>query len=179
MATTPQGKADEARFAQEIAKLAEAIRDLARDSRKPDGGKDVEERRRLQRVDFGYSALGTLMGRVSRGFGGQFDVPVFDAGWHLREPVILLPGLPENVEWIELRNGKRTETVRVRRGRDEQDSPADADAEDSRGGERPPWIHPTTFTPRDAIDSALGLRHQRGPVVALGPRIAPVPSRYA
>ena len=67
MATTTEGTTDDARFAREIAKLAEAIRDLAHDPRTPDGGEDVEQRRLIQRVDFGYRALGTLMGRVSTG----------------------------------------------------------------------------------------------------------------
>jgi hypothetical protein len=186
MATTKEGKADTTEFAQEIARLAEAIRELAHRPETPDSDEDREQRRLIQRVDFGYQALGTLMGRVSRGFAAQFDVPVFAASWHPRSPVILLSGLPDDADWIELRNGKRAETLRVRRGRDEHDGPDEADADDRHGAdaddrhgdEQPPWIRPTRFTPRESIDSVLGLRHPRGPVVALGPRIAPVP-RYA
>jgi hypothetical protein len=175
MATTTEGKAGDAKFAQEIARLAEAIRELAHRPETPDRDEDREQRRLIQRVDFGYQALGTLMGRVSRGFAAQFDVPVFAARWQRRSPVILLFGLPDDADWIELRNGKRAETLRVRRGRDEHDGPDETDVDDRHGEEPPPWIRPTRFTPREPIDSVLGLRHPRGPVVALGPRIAPVP----
>jgi hypothetical protein len=168
--------ATDTKFAQEIARLAEAIRELAHRPETPDSDEDREQRRLIQRVDFGYQALGTLMGRVSRGFAAQFDVPVFTASWHPRSPVILLSGLPDDADWIELRNGKRAETLRVRRGRDDHDDSDEGDADDRHGEEQPPWIRPTRFTPRESIDSVLGLRHPRGPVVALGPRIAPVPS---
>ncbi|HZC99992.1 MAG TPA: hypothetical protein VFA46_07315 [Actinomycetes bacterium] len=176
MATTTEGNADDTRFAQEIARLAEAIRELAHRPKTPDSDEDVEQRRLLQRVDFGYRALGTLMGRVSTGFSAQFDVPVFAARWDAKRSEILLPGLPDDAGWIELRTGRRTETVKVRRAGD--DDPPDADAEDGREAAQPPRICPTTFTRRDPIDSVLAMRHRRGPVVALGPRLAPSP-RYA
>jgi hypothetical protein len=173
MATTPKHTGDDAKFAHEIARLAEAIRDLAHRPERSDSDEDPEQRRLIQRVDFGYRALGTLMGRSGRGF----DVPVFGASWHRRRPVILLPGLPDEVEFVRLQNGATDETVKVRRrGRDDDDSPYEKDATDSRGRELPPWISPEKFTPRDAISSVLGLRHRRGPVIALGPRIAPVAS---
>ena len=175
MPTTPKHTVDDAKFAHEIARLAEAIRDLAQRPERPDSDEDPEQRRLIQRVDFGYRALGTLMGRAGRGF----DVPVFGASWHRQHRVIVLPGLPREVEFIRLQNGARDETVRVRRrGRDDHDSPYGKDTTDSRGGELPPWISPETFTPRDAISSVLGLRHRPGPVIALGPRIAPV-TNYA
>jgi hypothetical protein len=177
MGTSTQGKGDDARFAQEITKLAEAIRDLAERPRRPDDD-DGERRRLIQRVDFGYQALGTLMGRVSRGFAAQFDVPVFAARWDSREPVILLDGLPDQVNWIELRNGNQAEILTVQRGRDGHDSPADAGPETGRGSERAARVYPREFTPRDAIASTLGLRRPRGRVVALGPRIAAVPQYH-
>jgi len=169
MATTTERTPDDAKFAQEIARLAEAIRDLAH---RPDRDEDPEQRRRIQRVDFGYRALGALMGRAGRGF----NVPVFGASWHPRYRVIVLLGLPGEVEFVQLQNGAKDETLKVRRGRDGDDSPFKKDATESRGGELPPWIAPETFTPDDAISSVLGLRHRPGPVIALGPRIAPVPS---
>jgi hypothetical protein len=172
MATTKGHTSDDAKFAQEIARLAEAIRDLAHRPDRPDSDETPEQRRRIQRVDFGYRALGALMGRAGR----SFDVPVFGASWHRRGRVIILPGLPDEVEFIQLQNGVKDETLKVRRGRDDHDSPYGKDATDSRGGELPPWISPEKFTPDDAISSVLGLRHRRGPVIALGPRIAPVPS---
>jgi hypothetical protein len=169
-----EGKADDARFAQEITKLAEAIRDLAERPQRLDD--DEGERRRLiQRVDFGYQALGTLMGRVSRGSAAQFDVPVFAARWDPREPVIVLDGLPDEVGWIELRNGLQAEILTVRRDRDQHDRPADADPETGHDSKPTARVHPKEFTPRDAIASTLGLRHPRGRVLALGPRIAAVP----
>jgi hypothetical protein len=176
MATRTESKADDARFAQEIARLAEAIRELAHRPVTPDSDEDREQRRLIQRVDFGYQALGTLMGRVSTRFSAQFDVPVFAASWHPRLSEIVLLGLPDDARWIELRAGRRTETLKVRRGNGEHEGPTDEDAEERQGGEQPPRIRPTIFTPRDAIDSVLGLRHERGPVVALGPRVAPRPS---
>lgn len=172
MATTTEHTPDDAKFAQEIARLAEAIRDLAHRPERLVIDEDPEQRRRIQRVDFGYRALGTLMGRA----GSDFGVPVFGASWHRRSRVIVLPGLPKEVEFVQLRNGAKDETLKVRRGRDDHDSPYEKDATDSRGGELPPWISPETFTPRDAISSVLGLRHRHGPVIALGPRIAPIAS---
>jgi hypothetical protein len=192
MTTTPERTPDDARFTQEIARLAEAIRDLAHRPGRPDSDEESEQRRRIQRVDFGYRALGALMGRAGRGF----DVPVFDASWYPRYRVIVLSGLPDEVEFVQLQNGVKDETLKVRRGRDDHDSPykqdatkqdateqdateqdaTEQDATESRGGELPPWISPEKFTPDDAISSVLGLRHRRGPVIALGPRIAPVPS---
>jgi hypothetical protein len=172
MATTPQQAPDDAKFAHEIARLAEAIRDLAHRPERPDSDEDREQRRLIQRVDFGYRALGTLMGRAGRGF----DVPVFGASWHRQHRVIVLPGLPDEVEFVQLQNGAKDETLKVRRVRDDHDSPYEQDATDSHGGGFPPWISPETFTPRDAISSVLGLGHRQGPVIALGPRIAPIAS---
>jgi hypothetical protein len=172
MATTPERTPDDARLTQEITRLAEAIRDLAHRPHRPDIDEDSEKRRRIQRVDFGYRALGALMGRA----GDSFKVPVFGARWHPRYRVIVLPGLPDEVEFVRLQNGAKDETLKVRRIHDDGDSPYEQDATESRGGELPPWISPEKFTPHDAISSVLGLRHRRGPVIALGPRIAPVPS---
>jgi hypothetical protein len=186
METTTDHTPDDARFTQEITRLAEAIRELAHRPGRRDGGDDSEQDRLIQRVDFGYRALGTLMGRAGRGF----DVPVFGARWYPRYRVIVLLGLPGEVDFIQLQNGAKDETLEVRRRRDDHDSHDDhddhdshdspdeheQDATESRGGGFPPWISPETFTPDDAISSVLGLRHRRGPVIALGPRIAPVPN---
>jgi hypothetical protein len=136
MATTTEPTPDDAKFAKEIARLAEAIRDLAHRPERLVIDEDPEQRRLIQRVDFGYRALGTLMGRAGRGF----EVPVFGASWHRRNRVIILPGLPDEVEFVQLQNGAKDETLKVRRGRDDHDSPYGKDATDSRGGELPPWI---------------------------------------
>jgi hypothetical protein len=195
METTTDHTPDDARFTQEITRLAEAIRELAHRPGRRDGGDDSEQDRLIQRVDFGYRALGTLMGRAGRGF----DVPVFGARWYPRYRVIVLLGLPGEVDFIQLQNGAKDETLEVRRRHDSHDShdshddhdshdshddhdshdshdEHEQDATESRGGGFPPWISPETFTPDDAISSVLGLRHRRGPVIALGPRIAPVPN---
>jgi hypothetical protein len=174
MATTTEHTPDDARLTQEIARLAEAIRDLAHRPERPDSDEDPEQRRLIQRVDFSYRALGTLMGRVSRRFDDEFDVPVFDASWDLQLAEIELTDLPAEARWIELRTPRKVEVVRVRRAHDEHDDQADADA--YHGGERSARIRPIKFNPDDAVDSVLGLRHPRGPVVALGPRVAPRPS---
>ena len=61
MATTKEHTSDDAKFAQEIARLAEAIRDLAHRPERPESDEDPEQRRLIQRVDFGY--LGTQTSR--------------------------------------------------------------------------------------------------------------------
>jgi hypothetical protein len=177
MGPSTQGKADDANIAQQIAKLAEAIQALAERPHRPDDDRDRTPRRDLQRVDFGYQALGTLMGRVSRGSGAKFDVPVFAARWNPRKREILLTGLPEKADWIELRGGKKEEVLRVHYDRDDHHRSTEAQAEHGHDPERQARISPKTFAPTDAIDSVLGLRNEHGPVIALGPRIAPVP-RY-
>jgi hypothetical protein len=179
--------------------------ELAHGPRTADGDQDPEERREIQRADFGYRALGTLMGRVGTGFGEGLDVPVFDARWVGGGRAIKLLGLPDDADWVELQNSRRRETVEVHRGRVEGGrftdvygeghsrakpprlvrddlTPEDAieggrssDVYDQHRHEaRPSWIVPTEFTPEDAIDSLLALAHRHGPVIALGPRIAPV-----
>lgn len=152
-------KTDDSRYGHEIGRLVDAIREVARAERQPDTDQTPEQRRLIQRVDFGYRALGTLMGRRSTGSSARFDVPVFGASWDPQRPVIVLTGLPHEVEWIELGDSRRTETVRVRRGRDKDR----------------PEAHPEKFTPNKRIDSVLGLGHRLGPVVALGPRVVPRP----
>lgn len=154
-------KTDDSRHGNEIGRLVDAIREVARAEREPDTDQTPEQRLLIQRVDFGYRALGTLMGRLSTGSSARFDVPVFGASWAPRGSVIALTGLPREVEWIELGDNRRTETVRVRRG----------------GDHDRPEAHPEKFTPDKRIDSVLGLGHRRGPVVALGPRVAPRPRR--
>jgi hypothetical protein len=178
MGTSTQGKADDANIAQQIAKLAEAIQALAERPHRPDDDRDRTPRRDLQRVDFGYQALGTLMGRVSRGSGAKFDVPVFAARWDAKKPEIELFGLPRDAHWIELRGSGKEEVLPVHRDRDDQDRSTQSEAEHRYDREPTARVVPKRFTPTDAIDSVLGLRRERGPVIALGPRIAPVP-RYS
>ena len=45
MATTKEQTSDDAKFAQEIARLAEAIRDLAHRPERPESDEDPEQRR--------------------------------------------------------------------------------------------------------------------------------------
>ncbi|HSK91336.1 MAG TPA: hypothetical protein VK875_08485 [Euzebyales bacterium] len=173
MATDRTG--DDARdLDQMVTKLTEAIRQLASSPRPdPRDGTDDSERRLHERVGFGYRALGTLMGRVSRTAEAEFDVAVFGARWQARRPVIRLRGLPDGANWIELRSGRRVEVLEVRR-RDDPDPDIDRDADDE---ERPlPRIAPQIFTPDTPIGSMVALRRRRGSPVAFGPRLAPRPS---
>jgi hypothetical protein len=104
--------ADGTRFAQEIARLSEAIRDLAQRTQAPDNDGDREQRRLRQRVDFGYRALGTLMGRAKN---KGFDVRVIDARWATSSTKLELLHLPDTAAWVELRSGQTIELLEIAR----------------------------------------------------------------
>src|SRR3712207_1487301 len=113
------GQADPQQLTFLVQQLTEAIRDLA-DGRQPPPSTDDEKGRALrQRIDFGYRALATLTGRVSRTTDKEFDVPTFAARWDAEASVIHLNGLLKDVKFVELRasatNGYRPveETVKV------------------------------------------------------------------
>lgn len=163
---------------QMVTKLTEAIQRLAQSPR-PDPRDDTDEaeRRLHERVDFGYRALGTLMGRVSRTVEAEFDVAVFAARWQARRAVIRLRGLPDEANWIELRTGKQVEVLEVQRP-DDSDVEAEAEADDEADDDerRLPRIAPKVFTPDKPIGSMVALRRRRGPAIAFGPRLEPRPS---
>jgi hypothetical protein len=161
---------------QLVSKLTEAIQGLANGPRRDTRDDSDDSKRRLhERIDFGYRALGTMMGRVSR-TGAEFDVPVFAARWQRTRSVIRLRGLPDEANCVELRFGKQVEVVEVFRFRPgSARADIDRDAED---GERElPRISPEVFTPDGTIGSMVARRYEYGRAIAFGPRLAPRPSR--
>jgi hypothetical protein len=171
------GQTDAQLVTQLLQQFTEAIRDLA-DGRQPSPSPDDEARRaRLQRIDFGYRALGALMGRVSRTTDKEFDVPTFAASWDDDRPVIHLVGLLEAVTWVELRAPATPdcpaveETVKViRYGRGEPD----AAGRKSRSAR----LEPREIGPDRTIESMVGLGGLTGPLLAFGPRLAPRTTEY-
>jgi hypothetical protein len=155
-----------------LQQFTEAIRELADGRGQASPADDAEARARRQRIDFGYRALGTLMGRVSRTNDGEFDVPTFSAHRDDQGPVIRLSGLPETVTWVELRAPATPalpaveETVKVvRYGRPQ--------GETAGPRSRSPRLEPKQIGPDRAIESMVGLGGRTGPLLAFGPRLAP------
>jgi hypothetical protein len=98
----------------QLVQLTEAVKRLAeRPEPRPAADRQTEADRVRERVAFGYQALGTLTGRVSRTGAAEFDVPVVAAG-RVRG-LIGIVGLPTDAGWVELRSGDRSEVVRIRR----------------------------------------------------------------
>jgi hypothetical protein len=98
----------------QLVQLTEAVKRLAeRPEPHPAADRQTEADRIRQRVAFGYQALGTLTGRVSRTGAAEFDVPVVAAG-RVRG-LIGIVGLPPDAGWVELRSGDKSEVVRIRR----------------------------------------------------------------
>jgi hypothetical protein len=171
----PNGQADAQLVTQLLQQFTAAIRDLA-DGRQPSSPDDEARRARLQRIDFGYLALGALMGRVSRTPDREFDVPTFAACWDDDRRVIHLFGLhgqpEEKVTWVELRAPATRdcpavqETVKVVHGRGETDA-----GRKSRSAQ----LVPKEIGPDRAIESMVGLGGLTGPLLAFGPRLAPRP----
>jgi hypothetical protein len=164
------GQADPQQLTFLVQQLTEAIRDLADGRQPPPSTEDEEARARRQRIDFGYRALGTLMGRVSRTNDEEFDVPTFTARWDADRPVIHLYGLSDTVTWVELRAPatggypRVEETVKVvRGGRGEPDA--------AERGHRRPRLEPKRIAHGSAIESMIGLGGPTGPLLALGPRL--------
>lgn len=168
------GHADAQLITQLLTQFTEAVRDLADGKRPPPSAADEEFRALRQRIDFGYRALGTLMGRVSR-LDSEFDVPTFTACWDPDEPKIHLYGLPDtepvNVTWVEVRapatDGCRAvvETLKVYRG--SRGGPTAAGAH----GYRRARVEPKLINHGREIESMIGLGGPTGPLLALGPRL--------
>ncbi|MDP8926993.1 MAG: hypothetical protein M3O70_00025 [Actinomycetota bacterium] len=157
---------------EQLVQLTQAIKDLAERTEPDPPDEDGAARRQRQRVDFGYRALGTLMGRSSRSADGEFDVPVFVARWGQHHDRILLGALPDGADWIELRSGDRVEVLEVTRL--SGGSPA---AKDQWSLKEPPQarIQPKDFSANEPIGSMVALRRRNGPLVAFGPRLKPTP----
>ncbi|MGY1639398.1 hypothetical protein ACI78V_22355 [Geodermatophilus sp. SYSU D00742] len=159
----PDGHQDGQLVEQLVRQFTEAIRDLVDEGRRPPPaptGGDAGQALR-QRVDFGYRALGALMGRVSRTPAAEFDVQTFAACWDDEGSVIHLIGPLDGVKFVELRAPRTphcaavTETVKV--------------VGYGRGGAR---LEPKQIGPDRAIESMTGLGGRTGPLVAFGPRLA-------
>ena len=164
------GQVDAVQVDRVVQQFTEAIRELAYGRRPGPTADDEEARARRQRVDFGYRALGTLMGRVSR-TDHEFDVATFTACWDEERPVIHLYGLPDAVTHVELRAPATAEypvpveeTVKVIRG---------GRAEPDAAGYRPraARLEPKRTAHGSAVDSMIGLGGPTGPLLALGPRL--------
>jgi hypothetical protein len=167
---------------EKIATLTEAVARLAaRDDRTVD--KEIE-----QRVDFGYRALGRLMGRTG-GFGAaSFDVALVRADRRPRGVVLLLD-LPLRADWVEVRAGGTLELRRVRRvkihrdgvpdyddSRDNYPAFADGDAteessSEAQRGTRLGLVRLDDIADTTPIDSVVVLDRRNGPLIALGPRL--------
>jgi hypothetical protein len=104
------GQVDAQLVTRLVEQLTRAIHDLAAGQAPP--AEHDANRPRRQRVDFGYRALGTLMGRTSR-TGKEFDVPTFAARWDEERPVIHLVGLPEVEETVKVIRSVRLEPKRI------------------------------------------------------------------
>lgn len=190
--TDDAGRPDE--LAQLVTELTEAIGRLADRSHRPrldpDDAAAAEQRRRRERVDFGYRALGTLIGRVSR-TDDEFDVDVFAARWQKKYEAIRLIGLPDDAQSIELRRGRKVERVLVRRhdardgwssdekaanrpsNLDTVDREPDPSETDSDKWHPRPFIVPKRFGPDEEIGSMLAIRGRHDRPVAIGPRLRP------
>jgi hypothetical protein len=167
----PNGQTDPQQLTYLVQQFTEAIRELADGRRPPPPAEDEEgraRRQRIQRIDFGYRALGALMGRVSR-LDGEFDVPSFTACWDPYEPKIHLFGLPDTVKYVELRAPATAdfpsvkETVKViRYGRG---------GSNAAHGSRRARVEPQLIAHGREIESMIGLGGLTGPLLAFGPRL--------
>jgi hypothetical protein len=170
---------------EQLVQLTQAVKDLAE---RPDGDRppvispiaEITEADRVrQRVAFGYAALGALTGRVSSASGREFDIRVFTAARDYG--VIFLDGLPRRARFIELRRGGKVELLRIFVGVDvDGHTPEDRRVElnDERDGVASDRgaIFPEQFGNDEAIGSMLALRTRRGPLLAFGPRLSPLPA---
>ncbi len=176
-----------AQLMNQLIELTDAVKQLAQ--RPIEIEVDAVEREAItdtqrirQRVSFSYQAIGTLTGRVSSASGREFDVPVVAA---LRgRGLIGLDGLPPKAGWVELRAGDRLEVLRIHRvdGDDNDPFPTPApvppgsDGLRRRHGDRG-VVRPRVFADTDPIGSIVVLRDRLGPLVAFGPRLAPLDTR--
>jgi hypothetical protein len=128
----------------QLVQLTEAVKRLAeRPEPRPEADRLTEADRVRQRVAFGYQALATLTGRVSRTGAAEFDVPVVAAG--RVQGLVGIVGLPPAAEWVELRSGDRSEVLRIRR----------YERRDREGAPRPDRTADTAEDAVEAIEEAL------------------------
>jgi hypothetical protein len=170
---------------EKITTLTEAVARLAaRDDRRVD-----EETQ--QRVDFGYRALGRLMGRTGGLGAASFDVDLVGAARRPRGVVLLLE-LPPRADWVEVRAGGRLELRRVRRVRTHRSGDPDYDAprdnypafaqgdateessSQAQRGARLGLVRLDDIADATPIDSIVVLDRRTGPLLAFGPRLPAV-----
>ena len=97
--------------------------------------------------------------------------------------MIFLDGLPRRARFVELRRGTKVELLRIFEGAgvrlplpSGERVPRTDDGEgvsDNRGA-----VCPKEFADDEAIGSTVALRTRRGPLVAFGPRLAPLSVSY-
>lgn len=170
---------------EKIATLTEAVARLAaRDDRTVD-----EETQ--QRVDFGYRALGRLMGRTGGAGVTSFDIALVRAERRPRAVVLLLD-LPLRADWVEVRAGDTLEVRRIRRVKTHRDGDPDYDnprdqypafahgdaaehsSSQAQRGTRHGLVRLDDIADTTPIDSVVVLDRRSGPLLALGPRLPAV-----
>jgi len=182
MATPTSG--DSKQLLEQLVALTDAVKQLAERPAAQPAVLESSERsttsdRIRQRVAFGYQVLGTLTGRVSSASGDEFDVRAVRA---TRRPgFIAFHGLPGGADFAELRSGDKVEVLRIidddERGRSGEAADAGSDADAARRGGQADrgLVRPRAFADGEPIGSIVFLRNRRGPLIAFGPRLGPVP----
>lgn len=170
---------------EKIATLTEAVARLAA------GDDRTVDEETQQRVDFGYRALGRLMGRTGGSGAASFDVALVRADRRPRGVVLLLD-LPQHANWVEVRAGGTLELRRVRRvktlrdGDPDYDNPrdkyrafaqgdgAEESSSEAQRGTRLGLVRLDDIADATPIDSVVVLDRRTGPLLALGPRLPAV-----
>ncbi len=172
---------------EQLVQLTAAVKLVAQerghDHRGPSEVSDADRVR--QRVAFGYQALGALTGRVSSASGREFDVRVLSA--ERFSGVVVLDGLPQRADWVELRRGSKVELLPIYEDQGPEATPpsdvaspdgdGDGDAHGSprRRRERGA-VFPRIFADQEEIASVVALGRRRGPLLGFGPRLPALPS---
>jgi hypothetical protein len=168
---------DAKQLLEQLVALTGAVKQLAERTDVPvrPFADTTEADRIRQRVAFGYQVLGTLSGRVSSASGDEFDVPL--VGVKRYPGRIEFFRLPPGVDWVELRSGTKVELLEINEGLEQVPRHDRAvDAERPRNGNSGRGqVQPVAFFDSEPIGSVLFLRGRRGPLVAFGPRLLPLP----
>ena len=97
--------------------------------------------------------------------------------------MIFLDGLPRRARFVELRRGTKVELLRIFEGADVDAKTPEgkrvARTDDGEGvSDDLGAVFPKEFGDDEAIGSTVALRTRRGPLIAFGPRLAPLPNSY-
>lgn len=159
---------------QHLATLTEAIRDIAEKLPTPqpvaDTSGSTAAQRTRERVDFDYRVLATLTGRTSSTVGRDFDVPVVGAG-RTSATRVELTGLPADGAVAELRGGGKKESLPINRAV----VTGSGGAASGGGATDSGSVSPALIPADKAIDSILILRTHDEGLLAIGPRLPPLP----